>query len=150
MVPARHETSRSSRNPLNTPQQQWISLLHPRSQLAALLSTAVLIATVPAQSIPMAPKSESRAIPKTRPLGLQQQPSNPKWYKPHLSTSSTSTLARLGCGFELTQRFTNVIKLSHSMLEDSSIQHLISWSSTNDSFVMSPTSEFSKVLASVF
>jgi hypothetical protein len=59
-------------------------------------------------------------------------------------------LARLGCGFELTQRFTNVIKLSHSMLEDSSIQHLISWSSTNDSFVMSPTSEFSKVLASVF
>lgn len=35
------------------------------------------------------------------------------------------------------------------MLEDNSIQHLISWSNTNDSFVMSPTSEFSKVLASV-
>lgn len=35
------------------------------------------------------------------------------------------------------------------MLEDSSIRHLIAWSSTNDSFVMSPTSEFSKVLASV-
>lgn len=37
----------------------------------------------------------------------------------------------------------------YNMLEDPSIQHLISWSSTNDSFVMSPTSEFSKVLASV-
>ncbi|KAL4888556.1 HSF-type DNA-binding-domain-containing protein [Aspergillus ambiguus] len=38
----------------------------------------------------------------------------------------------------------------YNMLEDSSIQHLISWSSTNDSFVMSPTSEFSKVLAQYF
>ncbi|TPR07086.1 Catalase A [Aspergillus niger] len=38
----------------------------------------------------------------------------------------------------------------YNMLEDPSIQHLISWSSTNDSFVMSPTSEFSKVLALVF
>lgn len=34
-----------------------------------------------------------------------------------------------------------------SMLEDQSIQHLISWSTTNDSFVMSPSTEFSKVLA---
>lgn len=38
----------------------------------------------------------------------------------------------------------------YNMLEDPSIQHLISWSSTNDSFVMSPTSEFSKVLAQYF
>ena len=34
-----------------------------------------------------------------------------------------------------------------SMLEDSSIQNLISWSSNNESFVMSPSAEFSKVLA---
>ncbi|KAE8308491.1 HSF-type DNA-binding-domain-containing protein [Aspergillus transmontanensis] len=38
----------------------------------------------------------------------------------------------------------------YNMLEDPSIQHLISWSQTNDSFVMSPTSEFSKVLAQYF
>ncbi|KAG9953357.1 hypothetical protein KCU85_g1308, partial [Aureobasidium melanogenum] len=38
----------------------------------------------------------------------------------------------------------------YSMLEDQSIQHLISWSSTNESFVMSPSTEFSKVLASYF
>ncbi|KKA22053.1 Flocculation suppression protein [Rasamsonia emersonii CBS 393.64] len=37
----------------------------------------------------------------------------------------------------------------YNMLEDQSIQHLISWSSSNESFVMSPTSEFSKVLAYV-
>ena len=36
------------------------------------------------------------------------------------------------------------------MLEDQSIQHLISWASTNESFVMSPSSEFSKVLSSYF
>ncbi|KAB8070046.1 HSF-type DNA-binding-domain-containing protein [Aspergillus leporis] len=38
----------------------------------------------------------------------------------------------------------------YNMLEDPNIQHLISWSSSNDSFVMSPTSEFSKVLAQYF
>ncbi|KAG9205034.1 hypothetical protein G6514_009493 [Epicoccum nigrum] len=38
----------------------------------------------------------------------------------------------------------------YNMLEDQSIQHLISWSSTNESFVMSPSSEFSKVLSSYF
>lgn len=33
------------------------------------------------------------------------------------------------------------------MLEDQSIHHLISWSPNEDSFVMSPTPDFSKVLA---
>ena len=37
--------------------------------------------------------------------------------------------------------------VGHSMLEDRSIQNLISWSNTNESFVMSPSQEFSKVLA---
>lgn len=36
------------------------------------------------------------------------------------------------------------------MLEDKSIQHLISWSATNDSFVMSPSGDFSKVLSQYF
>ena len=35
------------------------------------------------------------------------------------------------------------------MLEDQNIQHLISWSNSNESFVMSPSSDFSKVLACV-
>lgn len=34
-----------------------------------------------------------------------------------------------------------------SMLEDTSIQNLISWSNNNESFVMSPSTDFSKVLA---
>ncbi|KAG6041079.1 hypothetical protein E4U41_006017 [Claviceps citrina] len=35
----------------------------------------------------------------------------------------------------------------YNMLEDSSIQHLISWSANAESFVMSPTADFSKVLS---
>ena len=38
----------------------------------------------------------------------------------------------------------------YSMLEDRTISHLISWSNNNDSFVMSPSNEFSKVLAQYF
>ncbi|KAJ0286238.1 hypothetical protein Brms1b_002365 [Colletotrichum noveboracense] len=37
----------------------------------------------------------------------------------------------------------------YSMLEDPSIQHLISWSASAESFVMSPSADFSKVLAYV-
>ncbi|KAJ4158048.1 uncharacterized protein LMH87_008595 [Akanthomyces muscarius] len=38
----------------------------------------------------------------------------------------------------------------YNMLEDSTIQHLISWSATAESFVMSPTADFSKVLSQYF
>ncbi|KAI5287685.1 hypothetical protein KEM52_001461, partial [Ascosphaera acerosa] len=36
------------------------------------------------------------------------------------------------------------------MLQDPSIQHLITWSSSNESFLMNPSSEFSKVLSQYF
>ncbi|KAL2020134.1 hypothetical protein VTK56DRAFT_8739 [Thermocarpiscus australiensis] len=38
----------------------------------------------------------------------------------------------------------------YNMLEDKSIQHLISWTPTAESFVMQPSHEFSKVLAQYF
>ena len=38
----------------------------------------------------------------------------------------------------------------YNMLEDQSIQHLIQWSPSNESFLMSPSTEFSKVLAAYF
>ncbi|KAI1388311.1 uncharacterized protein F4822DRAFT_241884 [Hypoxylon trugodes] len=38
----------------------------------------------------------------------------------------------------------------YNMLEDPNIQHLISWSSSAESFVMSPSHDFSKVLAQYF
>jgi hypothetical protein len=38
----------------------------------------------------------------------------------------------------------------YNMLEDSTISHLISWSPTNESFVMTPSHDFAKVLAQYF
>lgn len=38
----------------------------------------------------------------------------------------------------------------YNMLEDASIQHLIAWSPSNESFVVAPTGEFSKVLSQYF
>ncbi|KZF22789.1 HSF-type DNA-binding domain protein [Xylona heveae TC161] len=38
----------------------------------------------------------------------------------------------------------------YNMLEDQNISHLISWSTSGESFVMSPSNEFSKVLAQYF
>ncbi|RDW78510.1 hypothetical protein BP5796_06362 [Coleophoma crateriformis] len=38
----------------------------------------------------------------------------------------------------------------YNMLEDPSIQHLISWSTSAESFVMSPSNDFSKVLSQYF
>ncbi|RYP52018.1 hypothetical protein DL768_002701 [Monosporascus sp. mg162] len=38
----------------------------------------------------------------------------------------------------------------YNMLEDPNIQHLISWSASEESFVMSPSHDFSKVLAQYF
>ncbi|KAI4153874.1 MAG: hypothetical protein LQ340_002039 [Diploschistes diacapsis] len=38
----------------------------------------------------------------------------------------------------------------YNMLEDQTISHLISWSASNESFVVSPSPEFSKVLAQYF
>ena len=58
----------------------------------------------------------------------------------HSSTNSTSEYDGLPLKTDLT---------SNSMLEDESIAHLISWSPSEDSFLMSPSSDFSKVLAYV-
>jgi hypothetical protein len=44
-------------------------------------------------------------------------------------------------------RFTALTVLS--MLEDPNISHLISWSNSDESFVMSPSNDFSKVLSYV-
>lgn len=97
------------------------------------------------------------AMARTRPSELPLLPSSPKSYRQHSFTNYTSMYFPLVLQSRVvvlavsqwrvkTSLLTNI----GSMLEDPSIQHLISWSSTNDSFVMSPTSEFSKVLALVY
>ena len=62
--------------------------------------------------------------------------------------SGSNTAAAAAQGPKVVQ--TAFIHKLYNMLEDRSIQHLISWSNTNESFVMSPSNEFSRVLSSYF
>lgn len=55
-----------------------------------------------------------------------------------------------GAGIQQPKVQTAFIHKLYNMLEDANIQHLISWSPSNESFVVSPTSEFSKVLSQYF
>lgn len=64
----------------------------------------------------------------------------------HLGTGAAAMAAAQGP--KVVQ--TAFIHKLYNMLEDRSIQHLISWSNTNESFVVSPSNEFSKVLAQYF
>ena len=83
-------------------------------------------------------------VDRTNLLAPKSLHSSPKLCKQLSSTSSTSK-----CSLGLRNTTCSFTDGFQSMLEDQSIQHLISWSSSNDSFVMSPSSEFSKVLAYV-
>ncbi|EXJ92904.1 hypothetical protein A1O3_01459 [Capronia epimyces CBS 606.96] len=89
--------------------------------------------------------------PPTQGSPEVEQGSNANGNKDH--TSSFATNAPSGAvgasqGPKVVQ--TAFIHKLYSMLEDRTIQHLISWSNTNESFVMSPSNEFSKVLAQYF
>jgi hypothetical protein len=84
------------------------------------------------------PTQNSPETDQHKPNGREQS------HTPNPSTSAVGAAQ----GPKVVQ--TAFIHKLYSMLEDRSIQHLISWSNNNDSFVMSPSSEFSKVLSQYF
>ncbi|KAM5432674.1 Flocculation suppression protein [Microsporum canis] len=63
------------------------------------------------------------------------------------NTNSNHPIGAAAAGQQPKVVQTAFIHKLYSMLQDPSIQHLISWSSSNESFVMSPSSDFSKVLS---
>ncbi len=87
--------------------------------------------------------------PSTRAACLPLHPppqvplSSQRLFRLPLYTSSTS---KLKCSLA-PARSPRCANFYLSMLEDTSIQHLISWSASAESFVMSPTADFSKVLS---
>ncbi|KAK9236895.1 HSF-type DNA-binding-domain-containing protein [Lipomyces kononenkoae] len=68
------------------------------------------------------------------------------------ATASTSTTAPSGVSApsQLKVNQSAFIHKLYNMLEDTSIQHLISWTPTNDSFFVLPNEEFSRVLSQYF
>ncbi|KAF5103044.1 hypothetical protein D0Z00_000022 [Geotrichum galactomycetum] len=73
-------------------------------------------------------------------LQPQQQPGQPPVKSGSVSGASSGTKVNQSV----------FIHKLYSMLEDDSIKHLISWTPTNDSFIISPGEEFSKVLSQYF
>ncbi|CAD6443374.1 1571b4fd-efa7-4c50-9624-74a9b27c4fe4 [Sclerotinia trifoliorum] len=67
-----------------------------------------------------------------------------------LATPNAAAAAAAGGGIQPKVVQTAFIHKLYSMLEDVNIRHLISWSASQDSFVMSPSSDFSKVLSQYF
>ncbi|KAK4570531.1 Flocculation suppression protein [Recurvomyces mirabilis] len=109
------------------------------------------------QSAPTAsmapPSSDNASGDKTS----KAYPSTPSEQHQHLPVRQTTTngIAVQPVGAAAAAQQPKVVQTAfihklYKMLEDQTIQHLISWSSTNESFVMSPSSDFSKVLAQYF
>ena len=82
--------------------------------------------------------TDQRETVSVLPLRLHRN--NQKWYRQPLYTNYIS-------GYIGFNDVVHKLNDCNSMLEDHTIQHLISWSNNNESFVMSPTADFSKVLA---
>ncbi|PQE09850.1 hypothetical protein CJF30_00010336 [Rutstroemia sp. NJR-2017a BBW] len=92
----------------------------------------------------------SRTSPENEANGIHEhmaggdQPSSGSLAGP----SAAAAAAAGGSGPKVVQ--TAFIHKLYNMLEDQSIQHLISWSNSAESFVMSPSTDFSKVLSQYF
>ena len=132
-------------------------LQHPRSPFGHpgdSPSRRRSMAIVPPDST--SPKSDTRmSSPPPSSMGppnqsspeTEHQKTNGNREQSHTPVPGTSA-AGAAQGPKVVQ--TAFIHKLYSMLEDRTIQHLISWSNNNDSFVMSPSNEFSKVLAQYF
>ncbi|KAF3939639.1 hypothetical protein ABW19_dt0203744 [Dactylella cylindrospora] len=82
---------------------------------------------------------------------MDTQPENAGSSEPGNTASGSSLpIGSNSNGLQQPKVQTAFIHKLYNMLEDAGIQHLISWSPSGESFVMSPTGEFSKVLSQYF
>ncbi|RCI14176.1 hypothetical protein L249_6073 [Ophiocordyceps polyrhachis-furcata BCC 54312] len=96
-------------------------------------------------------KSTSARSNRSSPPDQNSSSSNVNMPAPPPSSSSSSAAAAAAAAAAGQPKIvqTAFIHKLYNMLEDSSIQHLISWSANAESFVMSPSADFSKVLSCV-
>ena len=87
-------------------------------------------------------------------MELTPQPNDPSSHEPNASHHGAAPNGLSAAAATSSQQpkvvQTAFIHKLYNMLEDSNIQHLISWSNNNESFVMSPSTDFSKVLSQYF
>lgn len=102
--------------------------------------------SAPSPSAPMAPPSHSSPEVEQSVSGMNGSSPQQSRDSSHMALGTGAVGAAQGP--KVVQ--TAFIHKLYSMLEDNTIAHLISWSNNGDSFVMSPSNEFSKVLAQYF
>lgn len=95
------------------------------------------------------PQAQQPTHNQTHTQPPQQQPTSAQQPTSSNATASNSTDNKKPGTTPKVSQAAFIHKL-YSMLEDSSIEHLISWSASNDSFIVSPGEEFSKVLRQYF
>ncbi|KAJ6262843.1 hypothetical protein Dda_1400 [Drechslerella dactyloides] len=122
------ERSTSARSPFSGPLERSHSISQPHSHIPETKAEAMDVASTSspeAEGQDNAPGSSDTTKTIGSSLGIGSASNGPK--------VQTAFIHKL-----------------YSMLEDANIQHLISWASSGESFVMSPTGEFSKVLSQYF
>ncbi|KAF2725076.1 hypothetical protein K431DRAFT_300478 [Polychaeton citri CBS 116435] len=103
------------------------------------------------ESSPTQPQNQSMGPPPTFTNGKpDNQQSHSADNQQHANGTSNQPVGAAAAAQQPKVVQTAFIHKLYNMLEDQNIQHLISWSNSNESFVMSPSSEFSKVLAQYF
>lgn len=87
----------------------------------------------------------------TSAMGPPNGMSNKRAKSPDGSKKSSAAVNHSGGATQNTKVVqTAFVHKLYQMLEDPTIQHLITWSSSEDSFLISPSTDFSKVLATYF
>ncbi|TAQ91532.1 hypothetical protein B7494_g155 [Chlorociboria aeruginascens] len=101
----------------------------------------------PPSSAMMAPPS--RTSPEGEANGLHEHMGGDQSNTGGLTAPNAAAAAAAGAQQPKVVQTAFIHKL-YNMLEDQNIQHLISWSNSAESFVMSPSNDFSKVLSQYF
>ncbi|RDI88663.1 hypothetical protein Vi05172_g1035 [Venturia inaequalis] len=119
--------------------------IHPSSSASPHMSS-----TEPMDVAPAAPTATMGPPLLNSPVAERQTSNGSSEPTITLNGSSTPAVGAAAAAQQPKVVQTAFIHKLYNMLEDTSIAHLISWSNTNESFVMSPSTEFSKVLSSYF
>ncbi|EPS42776.1 hypothetical protein H072_3239 [Dactylellina haptotyla CBS 200.50] len=96
------------------------------------------------------PEPMDMASTESPEMDGQDGPTGPSEATKSTAGNSSLAISSASNGLQQPKVQTAFIHKLYSMLEDAAIQHLISWASSGESFVMSPTGEFSKVLSQYF
>ncbi|KAG5354635.1 Transcription factor SFL1 [Yarrowia sp. B02] len=120
----------------------------PPKPMYPLMTQPVVLKEEPVAPTPSSQPPQQQPTQAQTTSQTQQTPAPPPATQTQPSAPASTDSKKPGTTPKVSQAA--FIHKLYSMLEDSSIEHLISWSASNDSFIVSPGEEFSKVLRQYF